>query len=134
MLFRSGGKGVVLKSDIDKIIHARLNEIATIVAKEITKLDQHKQLSSGVVLTGGGANMPEIADFFKSYVKLPCTIGSSHKYTGVSEKITDPSYATAIGLMLEDMDIPREHKNSRFDGVLGKVGSRAKAIFKSLMP
>ena len=133
-LAQFGGKGVVLKSDIDKIIHARLNEIVSILSKEISKIDQHKQLSSGVVLTGGGANMPDIADFFKAYVKLPTAIGSSHKYTGVSEKITDPGYSTAIGLMLEDMEIPREHKNSRFEGVLGKVGSKAKAIFKSLMP
>mgnify|MGYP006287119195 CR=1 FL=1 len=133
-LAQFGGKGIVLKSDVDKIIHARLNEIVSIVSKEITKVDQHKQLSSGVVLTGGGANMPDIADFFKAYVKLPTAIGSSHKYTGVSEKITDPGYSTAIGLMLEDMDIPKEHKSKRFEGILSAVGSKAKALFKSLMP
>jgi len=129
-----GGKGVVLKSDIDKIIHARLNEMITIVAKQIDKVDSHKQLNSGVVITGGGANMPEITDFIKSYVKLPVMIGSSSKYTGVSEKIKDPGFTTAIGLMLEDMELPRNQKTSRFEGILGKVGIKAKSIFKSLMP
>lgn len=129
-----GGKGVVLKSDIDKIIHARLNEMITIVAKQIDKVDSHKQLNSGVVITGGGANMPEITDFIKSYVKLPVMIGSSSKYTGVSEKIKDPGFTTAIGLMLEDMELPRNQKTSRFEGILGKVGTKAKSIFKSLMP
>lgn len=129
-----GGKGVVLKGDIDKIIHARLNEMITIVAKQIDKVDSHKQLNSGVVITGGGANMPEIADFIKSYVKLPVVIGSSSKYTGVSEKIKDPGFSTAIGLMLEDMELPRNQKTSHFEGILGKVGTKAKSIFKSLMP
>lgn len=129
-----GGKGVVLKSDIDKIIHARLNEMIGIVAKQIDKVDGHKQLNSGVVVTGGGANMPEITEFIKSHAKLPVSIGSSSKYTGVSEKIKDPGYTTAIGLMLEDMDVPRQQKTTRFEGVLGKVGHRAKSIFKSLMP
>lgn len=129
-----GGKGTVIKSDIEKIIHARLDEMITLVAKEIINTDHHKQLSSGVILTGGGAKMPEIADFVKSYVKLPTSLGTSHKYTGVSEKITDPGYSTAIGLMLEDMDTPRGHRKPRFEGVVGKVGGKVKSIFKSLMP
>lgn len=133
-LVEFGGKGVVLKSDIDKIIYARLNEMVTIVAKQIDKVDSHKQLNSGLVITGGGANMPEIADFIKSYAKLPVSIGSSSKYTGVSEKIKDPAFATAIGLMLEDMELPRQQKTSRFEGILGKVGTKAKSVFKSLMP
>jgi cell division ATPase FtsA len=78
--------------------------------------------------------MPEIADFYKNYVKLPVSIGSSHKYTGVSEKISDPGYTTAIGLMLDDMDSPREHKKPRFEGVVGKAGSKLKDIIKGLMP
>ena len=104
------------------------------MAKEIIKSDTHKQLASGVVLTGGGAKMPDLADFFKSYVKLPVSIGSSHKYTGVSEKIADPGYSTAIGLMLDDMDVPKTHKSHRFEANFGKFGTKLKELFKSLMP
>lgn len=130
-----GGKGVVLRHDIDKIIYARCNEIFTMVAKEINKVDRNQQLSAGVILTGGGANMPEIVDFTKEYVKLPTEIGSSHKYTGVSDKISNPAYATAIGLMLADMDVPTNNKGVKvFDGLLGKVGTRVKSVLKSLMP
>ena len=133
-LSQFGGKGTVQKTDIEKIIHARLDEMINIVAKEIHKTDQHRQLSSGVVLTGGGAKMPEIAEFVKSYVKLPVALGKSHKYTGVSEKITDPGYATAIGLMLEDMDIPRTHKTNRIEGIFKRSTTGIKSIIKNLMP
>ncbi len=129
-----GGKGVVAKNDVDKIIFARLSEIFELAAKEITKIDQHQQLSAGVVLTGGGAKMTEIAEFAKGFVKLPTAVGSSQKYTGVSDKITDPAYAVAIGLMLEDMDIPKTSKSRSFDGAIGRIGHKAKAIFKRLMP
>lgn len=130
-----GGKGVVYRHDIDKIIYSRCNEIFTLVAKEISNADQQKQLTAGVVLTGGGANMPEIAEFVKHYVKLPTTVGTSHKYTGVSDKITDPGYATAIGLMLTDMEMPQATpKGKVLDGALGKVGGKLKSVFKSLMP
>lgn len=130
-----GGKGVVYRHDIDKIIYSRCNEIFTLVAKEISNADQQKQLTAGVVLTGGGANMSEIAEFVKHYVKLPTVIGTSHKYTGVSDKITDPGYATAIGLMLTDMEMPHSSQKGKIlDGTLGKVGSKLKSVFKSLMP
>ncbi len=78
--------------------------------------------------------MPEVAEFAKSFVKLPTIVGSSQKYTGVSDKITDPSYATAIGLMLEDMDVPKSKANNVFDGILGRIVHKAKTIFKGLMP
>ncbi len=129
-----GGKGIVTKSDIDKIIFARASEIFTLIAEEIAKVDHKQQLAAGVVLTGGGSNMPEVADFAKSFVKLPTIVGSSQKYTGVSDKITDPSYATAIGLMLEDMDVPKSSSNKTFEGIIAKIGHKAKTIFKGLMP
>lgn len=130
-----GGKGVAYRHDVDKIIFARCNEIFTMIAKEISTLDKSKQLSSGVVLTGGGANMPEMADFVKNYVKLPTAIGTSHKYTGVSDKISNPSYAVAIGLMLADMEMPHAAgRGTVLGGRLGKIGAKAKSILKSLIP
>lgn len=131
-----GGKGVVFRHDVDQIIYSRANEIFTMVADQIEKADKQKQLAAGVVLTGGGANMKDIADFAKTYVKLPVTIGASQKYTGVSDKISDPMYATAIGLMLEDMDIPKAPggKGKGVEGLLGGIGERLKKVFKSLIP
>ncbi len=129
-----GGKGIVYKHDIDKVIYARCNEMFTIIANSISKVDKKRQLAAGVVLTGGGANMPEIADFLESYVKLPTSIGSSRKYTGVTDKINDPGYAAAIGLMLEDMDSPSQQKAKKLGGIVGRVASRVKSVLKSLMP
>lgn len=127
-------KGSVDQADVDKIIYARLNEIFLMVTKEIEKVDAKKQLAAGVVLAGGGANMRGIADLLKEYVELPTSIGSSQKYTGVSEKITDPSYAAAIGLMLHDMEIPRASKSSKFEGVIGSTLGKFKSIFKNILP
>ncbi len=129
-----GGKGTFSKSDIDKIIYARCNEIFKIISKEITKIDSNRQLAAGVVLTGGGANMKNITDFVSEVVNLPVSIGSSQKYTGVSDKISDPSYSAAIGLMLEDMEMPREQKNGRFEMLFGEIGVKAKAFIKKILP
>ena len=129
-----GGKGSFAKSDIDKIIYARCNEIFTIISKEISKVDESRQLAAGIVLTGGGSNLKGIVDFAQEVAKLPVSVGSSQKYTGVSDKISDPSYSAAIGLMLEDMEIPREEKTGRFELIFGGIGQKVKTIFKNILP
>jgi cell division protein FtsA len=129
-----GGKGSFSKNDIDKIVFARCNEIFNIISKEIDKADPSRQLAAGIVLTGGGANLKGITDFVSETLKLPASIGSSQKYTGVSDKISDPSYTSAIGLMLEDMEIPRENKTSRFESLFGEVGTKIKSVFKKILP
>jgi len=133
-LEKIGGKGSFSKNDIDKIVFARCNEIFNIISKEIDKADPSRQLAAGVVLTGGGSNIRGITDFVSEKLKLPASVGSSQKYTGVSDKITDPSYATAIGLMLEDMEIPRSNKGNGLESLFGKVNTKLKFIFKRILP
>ena len=85
-------------------------------------------------MTGGGAKLENLVEFVKDIAKLPVSIGSSQKYTGVSDKISDPSYSVAIGLMLEDMEIPRDQKNNKFEVVIGGIGQKIKSVFKSILP
>jgi cell division protein FtsA len=129
-----GGSGIFSQNDIDKIIYSRCREIFTLVSKEISKVDHSRQLAAGIVLTGGGANLENLVEFVKDIAKLPVSIGSSQKYTGVSDKISDPSYSVAIGLMLEDMEIPRDQKNNKFEAVIGGIGQKIKSVFKSILP
>ena len=133
-LERFGCEGEVNQADLDKIIYARLNEIFEILSEEVSKLKYSNHLSAGIILTGGGSNLREIENFAKSYFKLPIKLGKSYKYTGVSDKISDPTYAAAIGLMLDDMERPRHSKTGGFSFNLGPLSQRIKAVFKSLTP
>ena len=129
-----GGKGIVNSYDLDRIVYARCNEMFNIIANQIAKVDAKKQLAAGVVISGGGANMDGMVDFISEQLKLPTAIGVSHKYTGVTDKITDPGYAAAIGLMLQDMDSPIIPSTNPLEGIIGNIGSKLKSIFKSLTP
>ena len=129
-----GGKGIVNSYDLDRIVYARCNEMFNIIANQIAKVDAKKQLAAGVVISGGGANMDGMVDFISEQLKLPTAIGVSHKYTGVTDKITDPGYAAAIGLMLQDMDSPIIPSTNPLEGIIGNIGSKLNSIFKSLTP
>ncbi|MCC7288840.1 cell division protein FtsA [bacterium] len=128
-----GGKGAIAKHEIDKIVQSRLGEIFTMAVAELRKAGKDSMLAAGVVLTGGGAKMIGIADFAKDAMKMPVAVGAPTGITGLTDKVSDPAYAAAVGLMLEDMEQPLDNL-SGINNILGNAMGRVKAIFKSLMP
>lgn len=90
--------------DIDEIVGARLEEIFEAVAKELKKAGRAGKLPSGVVLTGGSANIKGIAEYAKEALGLAARVGKSAGYGGVAENIERPEFATAVGLMLLDSE------------------------------
>lgn len=89
--------------EIDEIVEARLDEIFEAIQKELKKAGRAGQLPSGVVLTGGTANLKGLAQYAKEKLNLAARVGKSSGYGGVAENIDQPQYATVVGLMLTDV-------------------------------
>lgn len=119
---RSEKSGVSIKSDkevytfdvseIDEIIEARLEEIFEAVEKELKKAGRAGRLPSGVVLTGGAANIKGVAEYAKQQLGLAARIGKSGGFAGVADDIENPQFAAAIGLMLIDAEDVRSARHS----------------------
>ncbi|MCL5775144.1 MAG: cell division protein FtsA [Patescibacteria group bacterium] len=88
------------RSYVVEIIEARLEEIFNMVNAELKKISRDGKLPAGVVLTGGGANLPGVADFAKKHLRLPVTIGKLQNITTIIDRVQDPSFATVSGLAL----------------------------------
>jgi cell division protein FtsA len=56
-----------------------------------------------VVLVGGTAKLPGIADFAKEQLQLAARVGKLQPMAGLVDTVADPMYCTAVGLMLLDM-------------------------------
>lgn len=91
-------------TDIDEIVEARLDEIFEAVQKELKKAGRAGKLPSGVVLTGGTAQLKGIVEYTKTKLSLAARIGRPAGYGGVAENIEEPQFATAVGLMLLDSE------------------------------
>ena len=146
---RSDAEGVSIKqndeiisfntSDIDEVIEARLEEIFDDVKKEFKKAGKLGQLPSGVILTGGAAQMKSMVEFAKEKLELAVRVGKPTGFGGVAEKVDQPEFATAVGLMLIDSDgVSPEHSGKKKSGgkssgsLLGSVGSVVKKLFGKL--
>jgi len=89
--------------DIAMITEARVEELFDFVNKELARIHKAHKLPGGIVLVGGSAKLPGIAEFAKDQLQLAARIGHLQPLSGLVDTVADPAYCTAVGLMLLDM-------------------------------
>ena len=87
-------------SQLTEIVRSRLEEMVRLVLMEVPTEDYQNLLRGGMVLTGGSANLPGLAELGAEVTRLPVRVGMPPAMYGVSERLADPAFATAIGLIM----------------------------------
>ena len=90
-------------SEIRMITEARVEELLELVEKELKKIQRYRKLPGGIVVVGGTAKLPGIADFAREKLQLAARLGVIQPLGGLLDTVQDPSFATAVGLMQLDM-------------------------------
>lgn len=112
--------------DVLMIVEARVDEIFDYIDKELHKIRRSQKLPGGIVIVGGTAKLPGIADFAKEKLQLSAHIGKLQGISGLVDTVQDVSFTSAVGLMMLDMLLgapgsqDQNVKNS--DKVFGFVG------------
>ena len=126
------GEGETLsfsQRELTDIIGARVLEIFDLANKELKKISKQGMLPSGIVLTGGGARLPNIKDLVKKELGLPCRIGASKISSTFQE---DPSLSVLYGLILEGIDAEETRENILISGKGFK--NKLKKFFRQFIP
>jgi cell division protein FtsA len=87
-------------SDLSEIIRIRMDELVRLMMLELPRTDYAKFIPMGIVLTGGAANLPGIAELASSITRLPVRVGMPNNLWGVTDELCNPAYATGVGLVL----------------------------------
>ena len=108
-------KEITLKN-LSKIINARVIEIIEQVYMEIKNYghdQQKKKLIAGIVLTGGGSQLKHLKQCVELVTGMDTRLGqpNEHLAGNNSIEISNPTYATAVGLVMNSMN-KRKNKNS----------------------
>lgn len=91
---------VLSRQLLAEILEPRMEEIFTLVNREIVKSGFDDQIASGVVLTGGTSileGMPELAE---QIFNLPVRRGVPDNVGGLVDVVNSPVYATGVGLVV----------------------------------
>src|SRR3989442_1515113 len=83
-------------------VYPRAEEVLMHVSDEIRDSGWNRQLSSGVVLTGGGALLNGMVEIAEQVFDAPVRVGypERDRFGGLIEDIQSPSWAAAAGLAL----------------------------------
>jgi cell division protein FtsA len=115
-------EGVISRRELSKIIEARMEDIFSLANKELKKINRESYLPAGAILIGGGAKTPDILDLAKEKLKLSVQLGYPQGIEGLIDKIDDPTFATAIGLIFWALELSEDKDDGRVFS-LGKMSS-----------
>jgi cell division protein FtsA len=122
------------------ILQPRAEEVLMHVADEIKDSGWERQLSSGVVLTGGGALLGGMVEIAEQVFDAPVRIGypERDRFGGLIEDIQSPAWAAAAGLALvsqrahaleQRAGTPKRGGASRWTHFVSKFRNRFSSIF-----
>lgn len=90
---------VMARRMLSDILQPRAEELFHLVWDEISKSGYEKSLNSGLVLTGGGAQLDGLVEIAEQIFDLPIRRGSPTDVGGLADHVANPSSATAVGLV-----------------------------------
>jgi cell division protein FtsA len=126
---------VLSRRILGEILEPRVEEIFTLIHNELVRSGFADIINSGVVVTGGSAELSGVAEMAESVFKSPARIGDPREIKGLVEVVNKPMYATAVGLVLYGAKRSKEGKKFRIrdTNIFGRVMDRMKRWFKDII-
>lgn len=91
---------VLSKLVLSEIIEPRVTEIFNLARKALVRAECDELITSGVVITGGTANLAGLAQIAEQSFNLPVRIGYPGGVGGLTDLIKGPENASSTGLLL----------------------------------
>jgi cell division protein FtsA len=85
---------------LSEIIQPRVEEILTLVARDVTRAGFGDAAAAGLVVTGGTSLLPGVPELAEQVFDLPVRRGVAEGLGGLADVVQSPVYATAVGLAL----------------------------------
>lgn len=91
---------ILSRHELTNIIEPRAAEIAKLVYRDIEKVGLEKEIRSGVVVAGGGAEMDGMIEMIEQVFDQQARKGVPRGLGGLSDTVNGPEWVTAAGLLL----------------------------------
>ncbi len=88
------------KGILAEILEPRVEEIFSLLKKEIFSHGLENSFPAGFVLTGGSVVLSGISEIAESVFNVPVRIGEPSNIGGLKDIVKNPAYATGVGLVI----------------------------------
>ncbi len=122
------------RKTLAEVIEPRVEELFTLIQRELRQSGFEELLSSGIVLTGGSAAMQGMVQLGEEVFHMPVRLGLPMYAGGLSEVVRAPRYSTAVGLLISEMEQRKRNEHSRLaptniKGVMERMATWFKGNF-----
>jgi cell division protein FtsA len=126
---------VLSRQILGEILEPRVEEIFSLIYGEILRSGHEDTITSGVVVTGGSAELLGVTEMAEQIFNAPARVGYPEGISGLVEVVNKPMYATAVGLVLYGAKTSKKRKKFRIRDVniFDRVMSRMKKWFKDVI-
>lgn len=126
---------IISRKYVSEIINARVEEIFEKVDQEFRKIDRSGMLPAGVIFVGGGAELDGLVESAKKKLRLPAAIGVAKNINVVIDKVKNPEFLTALGLVIYGSNLDGENiQTGKLKKNIDNLLSKTKGLFNKIMP
>ncbi|MBC7786822.1 MAG: cell division protein FtsA [Methylophilaceae bacterium] len=113
-----------------EVIEPRVVELYEFVLQELRRSGMEEMIASGIVITGGSAMMRGMVELGEEIFHMPVRLGLPRYVGGLSEVVSNPRYATGVGLVLMGKQQLERHMNGQLEtGSFTRVLDKMKSWF-----
>lgn len=129
-----GGRSprVLSRQVLAQIIEPRVEEIFTLVSREVARAGFEDVLASGVVVTGGTTILEGLPELAEQVFHVPVRRGAPQQVGGLVDVVSSPMYATGVGLVLYGLRHSSQNGSQRSGKLWGRVRDRVGEIFREI--
>jgi cell division protein FtsA len=114
-----------------EVIEPRVVELYEFVLAELRRSGLEEMIASGIVITGGSAMMKGMVELGEEIFHMPVRLGLPRYVGGLSEVVSNPRYATGVGLLLIGKKQVAQHIQSNIDATsFSRILERMKSWFQ----
>lgn len=100
----------IQRKSLAQVVHARYEELFSLVLAELRRSGFEDLISAGIVLTGGASKVPGGIELAESIFQMPVHLGLPQNVSGLVDVREDPTFSTGVGLLLygfQQQDAPQ---------------------------
>jgi len=113
----------ISRAQLAEVVEPRYEELFLMIQSELRRHNLEEMIGSGIVLTGGAARMPGVVELAEDVFQIPVRLGVPRYVAGLVNVISNPIYATGVGLLLYGAQQQQERQQAEMPQLGAGAGS-----------
>ncbi len=104
------------RQTLAEVIEPRVEELYSLIQRELRSSGLEELLSSGIVITGGSALMKGMVELGEEVFHMPVRVGVPNYQGALAEVVRNPRYSTGVGLLMAGLEDMKRERHARIQG------------------